>query len=339
MEKKGLYLISLICFLLYFVNSCKPYDIRFDEEIHDFGQVESGEDIIYSFVFTNTGTRPLIIEQVKAACPCTKVSGWDNKVSPGKKGKIPVTFNLENYNGETAKVIFVTTNVPGRKSIQLTLKGMVIIPIEIIPLSSWLGEVEKDTKSFISSFEIKNNLDTPLEITEIIPPQGINIEYSLVTIVENEKYQLDYTVLPPFIGSETVSHRFTLKTNNKKYEYLYPQFHYHIPLPVKVFPARLSVDTLRLADESLTLDIDVKISLDVPVSIIDVKIPGQGDASAGRLTWKVKELVKDKYYQISVMIPKGYLFKENEKPSVNFRVKNDPENRLYSIPIEPKEKT
>jgi hypothetical protein len=222
---------NYIMFLLLLISgfSCvKPYGIQFKKVTYDFGEVEEGVEITYTYVFENIGTETVTIERVQPACACTITPGWDRMVAPGEKGKIPVIYKTPRLNGEITKVIFVKTNIPEQRSILLTLKGKVIIPIEIIPLNTWLGEVNEETKFLAGSFVIKNNTHTPLTIIEVVAPD-IRITYELITIEEDKQYKLYYTVYPPFEGEDTVGKRFTLRTNNEKHQYVYPKFFYHIP--------------------------------------------------------------------------------------------------------------
>lgn len=205
----------------------RSYDIRFTETTYNFGTVVAGEDVNHIYTFKNTGAETLVIKHVQPACVCTVASDWDRTVAPGKWGRIPVSFKAPDLNGEVIKIIFVKTNIPEQPSIQLTLKGRVLIPVEIVPQNTWLGNVTAQTKSLSGSFDIKNNLETPLEIYEIIPPDPA-AEYTLIIIEEKRKYRLDYTIYPPFEGKGTTGGKFTLKTNREPEEFLYLNFYYFV---------------------------------------------------------------------------------------------------------------
>ena len=45
--------------------------LEFDKLKHDFGNVKSDTDNTTEFVVTNTGDKPLILEDVSASCGCT----------------------------------------------------------------------------------------------------------------------------------------------------------------------------------------------------------------------------------------------------------------------------
>jgi hypothetical protein len=94
--------------------------ITFSEEAFDFGEVDAGAVMQHTFSFTNTGTVPLIIRDVRSTCGCT-VADWPRRpIEPGGKGEIPVTFDTKNKNGTQSKPITITANTyPNKKTIYM----------------------------------------------------------------------------------------------------------------------------------------------------------------------------------------------------------------------------
>jgi len=217
--------ITLIC-CLGSISSCrKPLPLRFENARFDFGIVEEGMNVDHEFVFTNTGTETVHILSVRPACVCTTIGAWDSVVAPGAKGKIAVTFESPRLNGRIEKVIFVNTNLAEQPSVQLAIHGTIIIPVEIVPLNAWLGDVNASSQELTGSFTITNNLKVPVHIIGIIPPDA-RIEYVLNTKKQGYKYTLDYTIIPPFTGEGNVRKEFTLQTDNEKYKSVTCRFYY-----------------------------------------------------------------------------------------------------------------
>ena len=101
--------------------------IQFESLVHDYGTLEKGGDGNCEFVFTNTGTEPLILSNVRASCGCTTPSWTQKPVLPGKTGTIKVRYNTNNVGGFT-KTVTVTSNAVNNPRVQLKIKGNVTKP-------------------------------------------------------------------------------------------------------------------------------------------------------------------------------------------------------------------
>jgi len=75
-----------------------------------FGKVTDGEKVIISFHFKNTGTKPLVIKDVKASCGCTVPEKPEAPIAPGKEGVIKAEFNSAGRVGLVSKDLTVTCN-------------------------------------------------------------------------------------------------------------------------------------------------------------------------------------------------------------------------------------
>lgn len=85
--------------------------IKFEKNIHNFGQFDKTKVQTYEFVFTNTGDQPLVIHQAYGSCGCTVPSFSQDPIEPGKKGVIKVTFNGKGqFNGKFRKSVNVRSN-------------------------------------------------------------------------------------------------------------------------------------------------------------------------------------------------------------------------------------
>ncbi len=116
----------LIIFLISCTTSIKKNDgqINFAIPAHDFGKVKMNAPAKISFVFTNHGKSPVIIQKVESTCGCT-VPEWPRKpLKPGNKGEIIVTYDTSR-SGVFSKTIFVSYN--GKQSpAKLTIRGEVV---------------------------------------------------------------------------------------------------------------------------------------------------------------------------------------------------------------------
>ena len=66
--------------------------MSFDKIVHDYGKVIIDSDNKAIFTVTNTGKKPLIIENVAASCGCTTPKKPEKPIPPGKSDQIEVGF-------------------------------------------------------------------------------------------------------------------------------------------------------------------------------------------------------------------------------------------------------
>ncbi|KGN86400.1 MULTISPECIES: DUF1573 domain-containing protein [unclassified Porphyromonas] len=125
--KKLLYVFG---FLLVFLGVAvaqapKGAVISAEQTDYDFGVIkEANGKVSHTFVIKNTGTAPLVLTRVVAACGCTTPEYNTEPIAPGKEGKIVVTFNPAGRPGQFVKTIAVYSN--GRDgSFTLRVKGVV----------------------------------------------------------------------------------------------------------------------------------------------------------------------------------------------------------------------
>jgi hypothetical protein len=81
-----------------------------DSTFHDMGKVEEGKVVEVSFRFRNTGNKPLVIADVKAACGCTAPEKPMRPFAPGEEGEIKASFNSKGFKGLARKFVTVTSN-------------------------------------------------------------------------------------------------------------------------------------------------------------------------------------------------------------------------------------
>lgn len=97
--------------------------LEFEELNHDYGTIEQGSDGTYSFVFTNAGTEPLILKNVRSSCGCT-IPEWPREpINAGESSTILVKYNT-NRVGPFSKSISVYSNAQ-EAPVVLRIKGEV----------------------------------------------------------------------------------------------------------------------------------------------------------------------------------------------------------------------
>ena len=84
--------------------------MTFETTEYDFGSVNEGDFVDYTFKFTNTGKTPLVINDATATCGCT-VPQWPKEpILPGAEGEIQVKFNSKNRKNLQTKFVNIKAN-------------------------------------------------------------------------------------------------------------------------------------------------------------------------------------------------------------------------------------
>jgi hypothetical protein len=104
-------LVMLFCVTTAFSQD-KQASIKFAKTTHSFGAFSEKDPIQKcTFVFTNAGTAPLVINQAVASCGCTVPIYTKTPVLPGEKGEIKVTYNgAGKFPGHFKKTITIRSN-------------------------------------------------------------------------------------------------------------------------------------------------------------------------------------------------------------------------------------
>ena len=118
-----------IAILLFF--SCSVFsqaEITFESEVIDYGTIKKGDDGVREFKFTNTGSSPLYITQVRSSCGCTIPKKPTDSIMPGAEEVIEVKYDT-NRVGPIRKTITVSSNAV-TPVVALQIKGTVEEPEE-----------------------------------------------------------------------------------------------------------------------------------------------------------------------------------------------------------------
>lgn len=96
----------------------------FETTDHDFGTINEGEKVKYTYKIKNTGEAPLIIQSAQPSCGCT-VPDWTKEPIPvGGTGFVRAEFDSGGKPGINNKTITVTANT-WPKTTTLRFKAMV----------------------------------------------------------------------------------------------------------------------------------------------------------------------------------------------------------------------
>ncbi len=141
-------LVFLTAFPMMVSAQQKAASISFSQTDYDFGDIKEADgNVSHKFEFTNTGSEPLIIQNVTPSCGCTTPTWTKEPVMPGEKGYISAVFNPSNRPGHFDKYITVQSNA-SQPSIRLRITGKV----EAKPLT-----IEDEYRYQMGALRLKSN--------------------------------------------------------------------------------------------------------------------------------------------------------------------------------------
>ena len=90
--------------------------IEITPESFDFGEIEFGKVVEYTFKVRNTGSEILEIKRVATSCPCARAKILKEKIEPGEDVELLVIYDSGamglHGKGRQERIIYVKSNDP-----------------------------------------------------------------------------------------------------------------------------------------------------------------------------------------------------------------------------------
>ncbi len=297
--------------------------IQFAETLFDFGKISSGELAKHEFVFTNTGSATLEINDVRPGCGCTTAGTWDKKVEPGKTGIIPLQFNSTGFSGTVTKSATVTCNDPGQSNLVLQLKAIVWKAIDVTPTMAVFTVSSEAQTNDTRTVRIVSNVEEPLELSDL---QCTNSSFraELKTVRPGKEFELLITAVPPFVENRIVT-AVTLKTSMPTNPTISVSAYLSVQQPVTVIPTHVMLPQGPLTNVAHSvLTIQNTGTNVLALSEPAVNVPG---AEA-----HVQETQPGRLFNLTVDFPLGFQAKVGQKVEVTVK-SNHPRFPLIQVPV------
>jgi Protein of unknown function (DUF1573) len=98
--------------------------MEFNTTDHDFGTVDEGKKVSFTYKVKNTGQAPLIIQNAAPSCGCTVPEWTKTPIPVGGEGFVKAEFDTKGKSGLNNKTITVTANT-WPKTTLLKFKAMI----------------------------------------------------------------------------------------------------------------------------------------------------------------------------------------------------------------------
>ncbi len=123
---KRLLLFALFLVGLGFSTVSAQSVLKLDKKTHDFGNVMRSKPVTCVFAVTNTGDKPLIINQVVPSCGCTVAIYTKEPIKPGGTGQIQLTYDGKNqFEGRFSRVASVYSNASNKLE-RIRVQGVLV---------------------------------------------------------------------------------------------------------------------------------------------------------------------------------------------------------------------
>jgi len=140
--------------------------IAVDENEINFELVTQGSKVEKVFTFKNVGDANLNIERVKSSCGCTAALLSSRELAPGESGEVRATFDSTRFQGLVVKTIYLYTNDPSHKVVQLHLRGEVKPEVSVTPRRLTLNAVVPGQEA-VAKLSVANIGDKELVIEKV----------------------------------------------------------------------------------------------------------------------------------------------------------------------------
>ena len=102
-------------------------ELSFDRMEHDFGTLRfKGEPQTAVFVFTNTGSAPLVITRTEQSCTCLSVKYPRKPLMPGESSTFEITYNPKNETGPFNNNVKIYSNTGNSRPVAVFVRGEVV---------------------------------------------------------------------------------------------------------------------------------------------------------------------------------------------------------------------
>lgn len=98
---------------------------------YDFGEVDFGKVVDYTFRIRNTGEEVLEIKRVATSCGCTTAKASKTEINPGEETDLLVSYDTAamgsgaHATGNQERIIYIKTNDPVTPQTQVTISAYV----------------------------------------------------------------------------------------------------------------------------------------------------------------------------------------------------------------------
>jgi len=155
-----------LLFLLLLFTGTAFGELTWETTQQTFNSKATDEFVIAKYKFTNTGTTPVKIENVRTSCGCTTAALQKKEYAPGESGEIETRFTFSGRTGRQQKAIMVQTSDKPNAPTILQLEVNIQETVKIEPQAVLWRIGDQPTPKSIR-IEVAN--DAPVKVVSVTP--------------------------------------------------------------------------------------------------------------------------------------------------------------------------
>ena len=136
------------------------------DTLFSFGNIYHNDRATHKVSIVNTGTSPLIIEQVNSPCKCSTTELEKTTIAPKDSALLLITFDSHSFEGEVDKEILIVSNNAEERNVSVRFSANVIYELSLLPKSLSFGEVPVGQREQLI-LSIKNQGRTAIRLRKI----------------------------------------------------------------------------------------------------------------------------------------------------------------------------
>jgi len=155
-----------------------------------------------TIILKNTGKERLLIDHVRPSCGCTAVLLDTNQLEPGQTAKLDVKLNVANKPGSVEKSVSIASNDPVNPNVNLYLKAVVHVDIEVSPYQYFNFNQMKLGEETSSKVKLINHSKMNITFFDIsITPDYVKVNLPKELVLKpNEEFEIIASVTPKVKG-------------------------------------------------------------------------------------------------------------------------------------------
>lgn len=242
--------------------------------VYNFGPIDNERAVENTFILKNEGTAPLKIDKVHGCCGAT-LQLSQSTILPGSNTTLKATLSLHGRSGSVQKSMYIQSNDPANRIVQLQFVGNAIAAVDIQPGAVDFGAIDVDTKAE-KTFNVVCQSNILFRVTNIVSAAtNFAVAYGGM---EGNTHRVVLRTVPP-LPFGLVQGDVTLLTDHPKYGRLSVHVSARVTSDINFVPSEILLTGAKHKPEPVTRYVALRSRSGTPFKIISIT-PPSADVSA-----------------------------------------------------------